>query len=120
MEAVNLTFADMPAPTWFSPEIGPDWIASPCSHTPQSDALVESNFDAITAELDILDPNGATWGFAEFEHWSLGWVEFIFVKPGTDAHTTVTELRATIKKFGCLDEDLWLEYMTQAEKDKEK
>jgi hypothetical protein len=95
-------------PVW-SP-MQPDWEAAPCGMSRDSGPLTRANFDALCDELDSIDPYGSDWDIARFEHFTAGWLELIFCRPGSPAAAHIEETRDRLAAYPCLNEDLWVEY----------
>src|SRR5512139_3521144 len=102
--------SDFPPPC-AAPEVAkPEWECAPCGVTRDSDALTRANFDALCDRLDNVDPNGDDWEILWFNHFACGWVEQMFVRPGTRLAEICAETRASLAQYPCLNEDLWLQY----------
>lgn len=89
---------------------GLDWECAPCGQSRDSDPLTRANFDALCDRFDAVDPYGNDWEIVRFGHWGVGWVEQIFVRPGSKCHEMCAEVRAQMANYPCLNEELWVEY----------
>jgi hypothetical protein len=54
------------------------WFATPFMRTRDSDALAESNYQVIKADLEAISPDGVT--DHRFGHWGFGWFEQIYIR----------------------------------------
>jgi hypothetical protein len=44
------------------------------------------------------------WAIERFGHWAVGWVEYLLVKPGTEAEAVAEKLLARLEDYPILDE----------------
>lgn len=86
----------------------PDWLSSPCGVSAKSNPLTRANFEAMMDRLDNADPYGKDWEVIRYPHWDVEWLEIIFVRPGSKCEEICTSARASLAKYPCLDEDLWM------------
>ena len=108
------TLADYPKPD-AEPEVAePNWEVGPCGVTRKSDPLTCANFDALCDRLDAVDPYGVNWEILRFPHFSTGWLEQIFVRPGSALATMCADVREQLARYPCLDEDKWVQYDEEA------
>lgn len=94
-----------------------DWLVAPVSQTYYSDPLTRANFDALWDELDECDPNGKDSELIRWPHFKTKWVECIFVRPGSKCANIAFRARESLAEYPILDEDLWVEYEAENEKD---
>lgn len=81
-----------------------DWICGPCVCTSISTDLERSNFNALWTRLCALPrPDMAVppsdWAIIWATHWSAGEMEFVFVRPGSDAHKLCDQIRGELAQF---------------------
>lgn len=79
-----------------------DWLVAPVSISRDSDSLAASNWDATLSEL------GAPSQDAEihrFNHWGVGWLEIMLVRPGSDAARKAQDIEDRLRRYPCLDEE---------------
>jgi len=86
------------------------WECAPCGVTRDSDPLTRANFDALCNQFDAVDPYGDDWEIIRFGHYSVGWIENIFVRPGSLVAELCPDVRLHMAKYPCLDEELWVKY----------
>lgn len=86
-----------------------DWICGPCGQTRDSEPLEEANFESAQLELYEVDPNQDDWEIICWRHWACGWVEEIFVRPGTKAAAVQTEMKNRLATYPCLNEHILAE-----------
>jgi hypothetical protein len=82
-----------------------DWLVAPCSRTRDSDELVSSNWEAMIASLEEVDPDGDDHDTHTFGHWGPGWFEIALVRPGSAAHTEVERIASALADHPVLDEE---------------
>lgn len=105
-----MKFSDFPKPV-YEPEVTePDWECAPCGQTSESDPLTRANFDALCDRLDAVDPYGNDWEILRFGHFTAGWLENIFVRPGSKSAGLLPGIREQMATYPCLDEVKWVEY----------
>src|SRR5512139_887633 len=102
--------ADFPAPVYPAEVAEPDWECAPCGQSRDSEPLTCANFDALCDRFDEVDPYGNDWEILRFGHFASGWVENIFVRPGSKAAALLPGVREQMATYPCLDEEKWVEY----------
>lgn len=78
-----------------------EWLVAPCMRTRDSGALEASNFEVM---LDRLEGESEDVEVHRFNHWGVGWLEVVLVKPDTDAAVEAECVRESLEDYGCLDE----------------
>lgn len=94
-----------------------DWLVAPCSRTRDSDNLEISNWEAMLASLEEVDPDGKDFDIHRFGHWGPGWFKIALVRPGSAAHTEAERLADALADYPSLDDERYsrLEYEELAE-----
>lgn len=73
------------------------------AQTRDSDCLARSNFRCFTAELKSIDEN--SYAIESFNHWAVGWVEYLLVNPECKKAVELAEsLRTRLEDYPILDE----------------
>jgi hypothetical protein len=57
-----------------------------------------------------VDPYGKDWEILRFKHFAAGWIEEIFVRPGSKVAAMCPNVRDEMAVYPCLDEANWVEY----------
>ena len=77
-----------------------DWFGI-LGHSRDSDVLEQSNF---RAGLAMLGGESETVRIEHYSHWAVGWIEEIYVKPGSKAEQIAREIEASLVDYPVLDE----------------
>lgn len=83
---------------------GPDWVCGPCICSSVSTDVERANFSVLWNRLcalprpDMSSPP-TDWAMIDTEHWTAGLVEFIFVRPGSEAHKLCDQIRGELAQF---------------------
>ena len=78
------------------------WLVLPTELNRDSEACVESNFDAA---LVILGGESDDVEVHRFNHWAVGWIEIIIVRPGSAADIEASKIEARLEDYPYLDEE---------------
>lgn len=78
-----------------------DWYGVAGQHR-DSDALERANFRAI---LEALGGESETVRVERFGHWGVGWIEELYVKPGSKAEDTARGILAALEDYPVFDEE---------------
>jgi len=78
-----------------------DWLVA-YSITRDSDLLTRANWEALTARLK--DVPG--WAVERFDHWAVGWLDYLLVKPGSPAQKVAEEALEALESYPILDEEV--------------
>ena len=75
--------------------------------------LERSNFQVVTAELERIDPGGDDWFSASYGHWAVGWIEEIYVRPGSKCQDYAEEVAKALADYPVLDDEHFSEVETE-------
>lgn len=78
-----------------------DWY-DVIGRTRDSEAISESNFRVA---LRLLGGEGPDVRVERYGHWAVGWIEEIYVRPGSQACKTAEEIRERLDDYPILDEE---------------
>lgn len=93
----------------------PDYLIAYARHR-DSDSLTNCNFQVFESEFNRIDPDGETWTIEGSSHWAVGWIDYLAVKPGSEAESEAIELLTQIENYPVLDDEkLTLLEMEQVE-----
>ena len=89
-----------------------DWLVCPCSRTRDSGTLEISNWEAMLACLEEVDPDGEDFDIHRFGHWGPGWFKIVLVRPGSAAHAEAERIENHLTNYPLLDDERYsqLEY----------
>ena len=79
-----------------------------------SGCLEESNFACTIRALEAVDPEGEDHRVESYGHWAVGWIEEIYVRPGSPCFDAATEIEAALSDYPVLDESDFSERETEA------
>ncbi len=69
-----------------------------------SGQLELSNYAVAVARLEEIDPSGDDWREESYGHWACGWVEEVYVRPGSACQDYAEECAAALADYPVLDE----------------
>lgn len=76
------------------------------SRNRDSGILAESNWHAVIASLEAIDPDGEHHETHSFGHWACGWIEIVIVDPEhEDLATDAGEIACALANYPVLDDD---------------
>jgi hypothetical protein len=78
-----------------------DWLVAPVSHTRDSGALEESNWQCQAEHL----PENDDCEVHNFGHWACGWFEIVIVRPDTESAHKACEIASKLEHYPVLNED---------------
>jgi hypothetical protein len=78
------------------------WFAAPLGRSRDSSVLEESNF---AKGVERLGGESDDVMVARYGHWAVGWVEQVYVRPGSDAVAIAEEIHDKLESHPVLDED---------------
>ena len=78
-----------------------DWFGI-VGRSRDSSELEESNFHAA---LQMLGGESDTVRVERYGHWAVGWIEEVYVKPGSPAETIARSIEAQMEDYPVLDEE---------------
>lgn len=87
-----------------------NWICGPCGQSRDSDALERANFDVACERLLEVDPGERDHEVISWKHWAVGWIDEIFVRPGSRADGEREIMVEALENYPCLDEDRLAQY----------
>ena len=79
-----------------------NWFAAPLGRSRDSDCLEGSNFDI---GLKRLGGESETVLVARYNHWACGWVEQVYVEPGSKALKEAIKLESELNSYPVLDDE---------------
>ena len=92
-----------------------DWVIA-IAKTRDADALERSNFDAALdlmrdygpGTINRVSPND--WAVETSGHWAVGHIDYLVVRPGTQAYINAQCIEASLEGYPVLDDELYAEY----------
>jgi hypothetical protein len=81
-----------------------DWLGF-IGQSRDSKPLERSNFTVAVARLKAIDPDGNDWRKESFGHWACGWIEEVYVRPGSEVAKAAQEMRDALELYPVLDEE---------------
>ena len=88
-----------------------DWLAAPCGRSRDSDIMENVNFDTA---LDRLGGESDTVRVERYGHWACGWIEQVYVKPGTAAAVEAGKIESALADYPLLDESAYYTAIAEA------
>ena len=82
-----------------------DWFGV-LGQSRDSDCLGRSNFEV---GLEMLGGESDTVRVEGYGHWACGWIEEIYVKPGSEAHKIAQDIEVKLANYPILDESHFCE-----------
>lgn len=82
-----------------------DWLVAPCSTHRDAVTSTRANWEALTKELDAIDPEGNDHQINSYGHWACGWFEIILVRPGSECERACNEAEEYLSECGTLSEE---------------
>ena len=80
-----------------------DWFGFIGQHR-DSAVLERSNFACAVADLEEVDPSGEDWRVESFGHWGVGWIEEVYVRPGTPCADYAESAAAALADYPVLSD----------------
>lgn len=80
-----------------------DWLGF-IGQSRDSGCLERSNFEVACKALAEVDPDENDWRTERFGHWAVGWIEEVYVRPGTKAAELAQEIRDGLENYPVLDD----------------
>lgn len=78
-----------------------DWFGL-LGRSRDSGCLENSNFNTAVKMLDVDKDN---YRIESYSHWAVGWIEEIYVKPGTKAYDIAVEIENSLSDYPVLDDE---------------
>lgn len=92
------------------------WFIAPFARHRDSDTLQRSNWETGVDMLKAAEPEDADdYRILRFDHWAVGWVEIVIVRPESKCATVAAEAEESLADYPLLDEEHhssleWTEY----------
>lgn len=88
-----------------------EWLAAPLGRSRDSGIMENVNFEA---GLKMLGGKSDTVRVERYGHWACGWIEQVYVKPGTPAEIEAGKIEAALADYPLLDESAYFEAVNAA------
>lgn len=88
-----------------------DWLAAPLGCSRDSGIMESVNFET---GLKMLGGESDTVRVERYGHWACGWVEQVYVKPGTPAELEARRIESALADYPLLDESAYFEAVNAA------
>lgn len=81
-----------------------EWLVALVHHR-ESDLVTESNWHVGCGMIEAAGVDPEDYEQHSFNHWAVGWVEIMLVRPGTVAHARALTIEARLADYPLLDDD---------------
>jgi|SRR5882762_8534744 len=82
-----------------------DWYLGPVGTSRDADSVVRSNWRVLIERVVAVDPEGVDHEIIHMGHWAVGWVEYLAVRPGSQAAVVQSQAIDKLREHVILNED---------------